>query len=88
MVVVPISARYRGRFAAPWGAFVMMPVQAERSVAMAMATRRNTTMIATSPNSTFSRVLKTTGERVIERAIASRNIVVTMGTAPSLRPKR
>jgi hypothetical protein len=45
-------------------------------------------MIATSPNSTFSRVLKTTGERVIERAMASRNMVVMRGTVPSLSPKR
>ena len=57
MDAAPISCQYLGRLAAPWGASVMTPTQADRSVAMIIASMMKTTMMATSTIWTLSRKL-------------------------------
>src|SRR5918993_2843636 len=54
MAVAPISCQYLGRLAAPLGASVMRPAQADASVAMIIANMMKTTMMPTSTIWTFS----------------------------------
>ena len=57
IVAIPISFTYLGKLVIPSGASVTIPVQAELSVAMIIATTRKATMMTTSTISTRSMVL-------------------------------
>jgi hypothetical protein len=57
IVAIPISCTYLGKLATPCGAWVTIPVQADKLVAMTIATTRKARMIMTNTISTLSMVL-------------------------------
>jgi hypothetical protein len=66
---------------------VTTPAQADASVATNIANTTKTRMTARCPAWTFSKTWYVIGESVSDRAMAMRNIVVTMGAAFAPRPK-